>query len=69
MRIAQKLCHIKTDTNKIFGVFTGGKNNCTHEDFKYYCRKTLKLQDEITDRELDLFLKNQRRLENKNNIN
>lgn len=57
MRIAQKLVHIKSDADKIFGMFSSGKPNCTLEDFKYYCRKTLKIQEEITDRELDQFLK------------
>ena len=62
MRIAQQLSTIKQDADKIFGIFTGGKPSCTFVDFKYWCRKTLKLQDEISDQEFDRFLNGHIRL-------
>jgi hypothetical protein len=41
----------------IFGVFSRGQKTVTKEDFKYSCLKRLQLSKEITEREIDMFLR------------
>lgn len=48
----------------LFGVFSRGQKTVTKEDFKYTCLKRLQLNKDISDRELDMFLRGCPRLLN-----
>jgi hypothetical protein len=50
----------------MFGIFSRGMKTCTKEDFKYCCLQRLNMRNDITEKELDLFLSGNPRLQNKN---
>ena len=52
----------------MFGIFSSGAKACTREDFKYTCLQKLKLKDELSDRELEMFLSQHPRLKDKATI-
>lgn len=52
----------------MFGIFAAGAKACTREDFKYCCLQRLNLKDELSDRELDMFLRQHPRLKGKTTI-
>ena len=57
-QIARKLAPLKCETEMMFGLFSGGRPNCTKEDFKHGCLQRLKLaRDGMTEQELDRLLK------------
>lgn len=56
-RIAKKLARLPGDVEMLFGVFSRGQRTVTKEDFKYTCLRRLQLSKDITERELDLFLR------------
>jgi hypothetical protein len=41
----------------IFGVFSRGQKTVTKEDFKYTCLRRLQLAKDISEREIDMFLR------------
>ena len=57
-RIAKKISKHGIDTELVFGLFSRGAAECTHEDFKYTILTRLNLKNELSDRELDMFIKN-----------
>lgn len=61
-RIAQKLGRLSLDVELMFGIFSRGTRSCTFEDFKYCCLQRLNMRNEITEKELDLFLSGNARL-------
>ena len=57
MRIARKLAALNCEIELMFGIFSQGNRNCTHENFKHCCLNRLNLGREgLTERELDLLL-------------
>lgn len=52
----------------MFGIFSRGTKSCTKEDFKYQCLNRLNLKDQLTNKELDLFLNNHVKLKDKKNV-
>ena len=56
LRIAKPLAKLNVDIALLFGVFSRGMKTCTKEDFKYCCLQRFGLRNEISERELDLFL-------------
>ena len=46
----------------VFGVFSRGQKTVTKEDFKYTCLKRLQMSKEISEREIDMFLRGNPRL-------
>ena len=57
MRIARKLATLNCEIGLMFGIFSQGQRNCTHENFKHCCLNRLNLRKEgLTERELDLLL-------------
>jgi hypothetical protein len=61
-RIAQKLGRLSLDVELMFGIFSRGTRSCTLEDFKYCCLQRLNMRNDITEKELDLFLSGNARL-------
>jgi hypothetical protein len=61
-RISKRLARIPGEIDMIFGVFSRGQKTVTKEDFKYSCLKRLQLSKEISERELDMFLRGNPRL-------
>ena len=61
-RIAQKLSKLSIDVELMFGIFSRGMKTCTHEDFKYCCLQRLNMRNDISEKELDLFLAGNSRL-------
>lgn len=51
-----------------FGIFAKGQKSITKEDFKYTCLKTLRLNKEITEKEMDMFIHGCPRLLDKQHI-
>ena len=62
MRIAKRLAKLPGEIDMVFGVFSRGQKTVTKEDFKYTCLKRLQLAKEISDREIDMFLRGHTRL-------
>jgi hypothetical protein len=62
MRIAKRLAKLPGEIDMVFGVFSRGQKTVTKEDFKYTCLKRLQLAKEISDREIDMFLRGNSRL-------
>jgi hypothetical protein len=62
MRIARKLAQIPGEVEMLFGVFARAQKTVTKEDFKYTVLKRLHLSKEITEREVDMFLRGNPRL-------
>lgn len=62
MRIAKRLATLPGEIDMVFGVFSRGQKTVTKEDFKYTCLKRLQLAKEISDREIDMFLRGNSRL-------
>lgn len=62
-KIALKLGRLSLDVELMFGIFSRGTRSCTFEDFKYCCLQRLNI--EISEKELDLFLAANARLQNK----
>jgi len=56
-KIATKLAKFPVDIETIFGVFSRGQKTASKEDFKYCVLNRLNLKKEISDREIDLFLR------------
>jgi hypothetical protein len=57
-KIAGKLAKFpNVDMETMFGVFSSGAKTVSKEDFKYYARQRLNLKQEISEREMDLFLR------------
>ena len=56
-RIAKRLAKLPGDVEMLFGVFSRGQKTVTKEDFKYTCLKRLQLSKDITEREIDMFLR------------
>jgi len=69
LRIATKLGRLSIDVELMFGIFSRGTKSCTKEDFKYQCLNRLNLKDQLTEKELDLFLNNHVKLKDKRNVN
>jgi len=67
-RIARKLGRLSMDVELMFGIFSRGTKSCTREDFKYCCLQRLNLKADISDKELDMFLRTNARLREKTNI-
>ena len=49
----------------LFGVFSRGQRTVAKEDFKYTCLRRLQLAKELSERELDMFLRGCPRLVDK----
>lgn len=56
-RIARKLARFPGDVELLFGIFAKGQKTVTKEDFKYTVLKRLQLKNEISEREVDMFLR------------
>ena len=56
-RISKKLARFPGEVEILFGIFARGHKTCTKEDFKYTCLKRLQLKEEISEREIDMFLR------------
>ena len=56
-RIARKLAKFPGSPELLFGIFSRGQKTVTKEDFKYTCLRRLQLKTEITEREIDMFLR------------
>lgn len=67
-KIATKLSRRIIDIELMFGIFSSGAKACTREDFKYTCLSKLNLKDELSDRELEMFLSQHSRLKDKATI-
>ncbi|CDW85652.1 protein fantom [Stylonychia lemnae] len=65
-RIAKKIAKFPGDLELLFGIFTRGQKNVTKEDFKYTCLKRLNLKNDISEREIDMFLRGNQYLVDKN---
>ena len=61
-RIARRLAKIPGEVDMVFGVFSRGQKTVTKEDFKYTCLKRLQMSKEISEREIDMFLRGNPRL-------
>ena len=69
MCIAKKLARLPGDVETLFGAFSRGQKTVTKEDFKYTVLKRLQLQKEISEREIDMFLRGNPRLLDREIIN
>ena len=67
-RIAKKLAKFPGEAELLFGIFSRGHKSVTKEDFKYTCLKRLQLKNEISEREIDMFLRGCPQLLDKNNV-
>lgn len=67
-RIAKKLAKFPGEVELLFGIFSRGHKSVTKEDFKYTCLKRLQLKNEISEREIDMFLRGCPQLLDKNNV-
>ena len=67
-RIARRLAKFPGDLELIFGIFSRGQRTVTKEDFKYTILKRLNMKNEIAEREVDMFLKGNQYLVDKNII-
>lgn len=67
-KIATKLGRRIIDIELMFGIFSRGAKACTREDFKYCCLQRLNLKDQLSDRELEMFLSQHPRLKDKATI-
>jgi hypothetical protein len=56
LRIARPLSKLPVEIGLLFGAFSRGMRTCTKEDFKYCCLNRFGLRNEVSERELDLFL-------------
>ena len=56
-RIALKLAKFPADVDLLFGIFSRGQKTVSKEDFKYCALQRLNLRKEISEREIDLFLR------------
>ena len=65
MRIARKLATIGGEVETLFGAFSRGQKTVTKEDFKHTVLNRLVLKKEITEREIDMFLTANPRLQHK----
>jgi len=61
-RIARRVAKIPGEVDMVFGVFSRGQKTVTKEDFKYTCLKRLQMSKEISEREIDMFLRGNPRL-------
>jgi len=64
-RIAKRLARVPGDVEMLFGVFSRGTRSVTKEDFKYTCLKRLQMSKDISEREMDMFLRGCPRLAEK----
>ena len=62
------LARFPGDVEILFGIFSRGQKSVTKEDFKHTCLKRLQLNKEITEREMDMFLRGCPRLLDRNDI-
>jgi len=69
MRIAKKVARLPGDVETLFGAFSRGQKTVTKEDFKYTVLKRLQLSKEINEREIDMFLRGNPRLLDREIIN
>lgn len=53
------------DVELMFGIFSRGTRTCSFEDFKYCCLQRLNLKLEMSEKELDMFLNNNKKLKHK----
>ena len=56
-RIAKRVARFQGDVEMLFGIFARGQKTVTKDDFKYTCLKRLQLEQEISDREMDMFMR------------
>lgn len=56
-KICVKLAKFPADIDTIFGIFSRGQKTVSKEDFKYTTLQRLNLKKEISEREIDLFLR------------
>jgi hypothetical protein len=56
-KISKKLAKFPGDVELLFGIFSRGQKTVTKEDFKYTCLKRLQLKNDISEREIDMFLR------------
>ena len=64
-RVAKRLAKLPGDVEMLFGVFGKGQRTVTKEDFKYTCLKRLQLGKDVSEREMDMFLRGCPRLADK----
>lgn len=60
--IATKVSKKPLDIASIFGLFSGGANITTFEDFKYNCLQRLNLREALKEKDIDFFLENEKQL-------
>ena len=65
MRIARKLSTIAGEVETLFGAFSRGQKSVTKEDFKHTVLNRLVLKKEISEREIDMFLSANPRLQDR----
>lgn len=58
--IATKISRKPLDIASIFGLFSGGANITTFEDFKYNCLQRLNLRETLREQDIDFFLENEK---------
>jgi len=68
LRISRPISKFNIEIGLLFGIFSGGRTTCTKEDFKYCCLTRLGLKNEVSERELDLFLMGNNYFKDKNYI-
>ena len=64
-RVAKRLARLPGDVEMLFGVFSRGSKSVTKEDFKYTCLKRLQMGKDVSEREMDMFLRGCPRLAEK----
>ena len=62
MRIARRLARLPGEVEMMFGVFSRGLKTVSKEDFKYTCLRRLQLAKEVSEREIEMFLRGNPRL-------
>jgi hypothetical protein len=61
-RIAKRVARLPGDVETLFGAFSRGQKTVTKEDFKFTVLNRLQLKKEINEREIDMFLRGNPRL-------
>lgn len=56
-KISKRLAKFPGEIEMLFGIFSKGQKTVTKEDFKYTLMRRLQLRNEISEKEIDMFLK------------